>query len=205
MREDDLREAPVTAHPIPQTNSEPPRPRALPPPNPGGDPIGRLFDEHHAHVFRIAHRICGSRDDAEDVLQTVFLRIARRPDLLDPALPPAHYLARAAVNTSLSLVKSRRLRRAEPLEEAALTVPGDRWGEPDRVQIDRETRDQLRAALGRLDPRTAQIFVLRYFEEYGNREIARIVGTSPAAVAVILFRAKGLLRKELARTMGERP
>jgi len=53
-----------------------------------------LFQEHHKHLFRAAHRITGSAADAEDVLQTVFLRLVRSHENYDLAENPQAYLSR---------------------------------------------------------------------------------------------------------------
>jgi RNA polymerase sigma-70 factor (ECF subfamily) len=78
-------------------------------PGPAPEPtlLSRLFDEHHGVVFRAAYRVTGNAADAEDVLQTVFLRLAARPDL--SAITPA-YLSRAGVNAGLDLVRARGVR-----------------------------------------------------------------------------------------------
>src|SRR4030042_683880 len=81
---------------------------------------GRLFEEHHSLVYRAAYRITGSASDAEDVLQTVFVRLTRSGDAerLDN---PAAYLRRAAVNAALDLL--RRRPALVPLEVARSSDP----------------------------------------------------------------------------------
>src|SRR3989442_4701249 len=71
-----------------------------------------LFREHHDRVFRTAHRVTGSAADAEDVLQTVFLRVARGQESIGSAENPQAYFARAAINASLDLLRSRKRTRA---------------------------------------------------------------------------------------------
>jgi hypothetical protein len=90
-----------------------------------GEPFSRefetLFEEHYVLIYRTAHGITGRVEDAEDVVQTIFLRQVRReqsPDFLNPR----GYLYRAAVNLSLTLVQKRRQRgRTEANEDP--TVP----------------------------------------------------------------------------------
>jgi RNA polymerase sigma-70 factor (ECF subfamily) len=153
-------------------------------------------------VFRIAHRVCGNPMDAEDVLQTVFLRLVRREEGLDPQRDPERYLARAATNASLDVLRSRGVRPVDAIDEARLELLPAGAASPERQQIGRQLRDELRRALGRLHPRTAEVFVLRFIEGYGNREIAAILGTSPASIAVSIFRAKSQLKRELAGALG---
>ena len=164
--------------------------------DPAADPsVGALFAQHHERVFRVARRITGSAEDAEDVLQTVFLRVMRRNEPPLRADDAANYLHRAATNASLDLLRRRKASRSEPIDDVEryrAHEPG-----PDVAQESAEIRDRLRAALSELNPRAAEIFVLRYFDGYGNREIARLLNTSWSTVAVTLHRTRAKLKKDL--------
>ena len=76
-----------------------------------------LFQAHHGRVFRTAQRITGSAADAEDVLQTVFLRLIKGQDDYDWSRNPEAYLSRAAINASLDLLRSRTRARAVALDD----------------------------------------------------------------------------------------
>lgn len=165
---------------------------------PGRKDLEKIFREHRQRVFAAAYRVTGSADDAEDVLQTVFLRLARREGGSPLSDSPSSYLHRAAVNAALDVMRSRKHRRAASLDddsaaEAAAETPG-----PDRRQEGAEIRRHVRAALTKLSDNAAEIFVLRYFEGYGNHEIAKMLGTSRSTVNVILHRARKRLQQELA-------
>jgi RNA polymerase sigma-70 factor (ECF subfamily) len=136
-------------------------------------------------VFRAAYRVTGNTADAEDVLQTVFLRLARREET--EIANPGSYLYRAALNAALDVLRSRQSANAQTLEDAP---------EPMGNPHDQELRAQLRAALAKLNPKHAEMFVLRYVEEHSNKEIAQMLGTSQAAVAVTLFRIRRQLQKD---------
>jgi len=168
----------------------------------GPEKLETIFREHHAQVFRASYRITGSATDAEDVLQTVFLRLLRleRGGALSES--PGSYLRRAAVNASLDLVRSRRTWKTTPIEEAAPLVD-DRTGGPERSQEGKELRQRIRATLAEFSPRMSEIFALRYFEGYENREIARMLRTSRSTVAVLLHRARNKLKKEMRSFRGE--
>ena len=86
-------------------------------PKPPGE-LENLFRAHHDRVFRTAHRITGSAADAEDVLQTIFLRLATRRENYDLSENPGAYLSRAAVNASLDLMRSRTRAKSVGLEDA---------------------------------------------------------------------------------------
>jgi RNA polymerase sigma-70 factor (ECF subfamily) len=170
------------------------------------DPLAeleRLFREHYNLIFRTAYRVTGSVVDAEDVLQTIFLRLSRRKEF-DLSPSPASYFHRAAINTALDLVRSRGKAGAVPLEEIENDLIESPSLSPEARQADRELRACLHQAIGRLGNRAAEAFVLRYLEGYDNREIARMLGTSQMVVAVILHRARTRLRKELGEFLEEK-
>jgi RNA polymerase sigma-70 factor (ECF subfamily) len=73
---------------------------------------------------------------------------------------------------------------------------------PDRVQASGEIREWLRGALARLNPRIAEMFMLRFFEGKENPEIARLLNTTPGTVAVTLSRTRDRLEKEYQVYMG---
>lgn len=167
------------------------------------DRLERIFRDHHAQVFRAAQRITGSASDAEDVVQTVFLRLLRLERGEDLSETPASYLHRAAVNASLDLVRTRRTWKLTSLEDAAPHLVEDEDRGPERIRADGALRAQLRRALAEMSPRTAEIFALRYFEGYDNHEIAKMLHASRSTVAVLLHRARARLKKELKSVTGE--
>ena len=159
--------------------------------------LGQLFEEHQGRIFRAAFRILGNATDAEDILQQVFLRIVRQEVPPDQVGNLDAYLYRTAINAALDLARSRWRRSSVPLAEAAAQEPSSASGtEP------YEIRNWLRQALTVLSGRQAEMFVLRYLEGYENREIAEMLATSQAVVAVSLFRARAQLKKELRKLTG---
>jgi len=157
-----------------------------------------VFREHRQRVLHAAYRITGSTDDAQDVLQTVFLRLVRRGASAGLSDSPANYLHRAAINAALDVVRSRQAARATPLEPLEPVLAGAPEESPDRQQGSSEIRQVIREALGKMSPRAAEIFSLRYFEGYGNNEIAKLLGTSRSTINVILHRTRNKLRDEIA-------
>jgi RNA polymerase sigma factor (sigma-70 family) len=158
--------------------------------------LSQLFGEHHRRVLAAAYRITGSMADAEDVAQAVFLRLSSANGPLTNA---ASYLYRAAINGALDLLRSRKAASIEPLEGAAeisFTGPGS---SPEAAATNKELGVRLRLAIGELPPRAAEMFTLRYLEDLGNREIAALMGTSQAVVAVTLHHARSRLKKRLTQ------
>jgi len=160
--------------------------------------LGVLFRDHHKAIFRIAYRITGSASDAEDVLQTIFLRLTPKQARRDLSPSPEGYLHRAAVNASLDLLRSRTRARSVSLDvinfnqQVKLSVAS-----PEDDFADIELHELVRHAVAKLEGRAATAFALRYFEGYDNNRIAEILGTSQMVVAVTLHRARTRLRKEI--------
>jgi RNA polymerase sigma-70 factor (ECF subfamily) len=161
-----------------------------------------IYREHSRVVLQTAYRVTGNAEDAEDVLQTVFSRLARRVDPPDFSAGSRAYLCRAATNAALDIVQSRRVRSGISLESAPGNAHRDGAPAPDRLHLGRELQDRLRNALTNLSRRSAEIFVLRYFEDLDNSEIADQLGTSAGTVAVTLHRARERLKEEMAPYMG---
>jgi RNA polymerase sigma-70 factor (ECF subfamily) len=154
--------------------------------------LDAMYREHHTMVFRTAYRVTGNVSDAEDVLQTVFLRMVRRDDAADAIEHPENYLRRAAVHAALDLVRARRSSANVDLER----LPATGGSRPDEGDL----RELLRQALSELPERSAEIFALRFFEGLTNPEIANSLGISSITVAVTLHRARRILQKTLGKT-----
>jgi RNA polymerase sigma-70 factor (ECF subfamily) len=160
-----------------------------------------IFKEHHALVFRAAYRVTGNADDAEDVLQTVFLRLMKRDTAAEPIGNMASFLHRAAVNAALDLMRNRQNIRNIPLDELEPVLAEPAHRSPDRIQTAGEIREWLRGALSRLNPRIAEMFMLRFFDGKDNPEIAQLLNTTPGTVAVTLSRTRDRLEKEFRAYM----
>ncbi len=172
------------------------------------EPVGkfeleRIFQDHAGPVLQAAYRVTGNRSDAEDVLQTIFLRLLRRGDPAAMADNLGSYLHRAAVNASIDLLRSRGSRPGVPLENVGVLRDEAAASSPEQRHRELEIRDWLRRAVARLSPQAAEMFTLRYLEGYQNQEIADLLGTSPGVVAVVLHRSRQRLREEIRSFLGD--
>ena len=158
-----------------------------------------LFEAHHDRVYRTAHRITGSPADAEDVLQTVFLRLVKSPDGYDMSANPEAYLSRAAINASLDLMRSRSRAKSVGITDLEADALESKFQSPEAEHADRELHSLIRQAVARLGKTAAEMFVLRYYEGYDNQEIAKRMNTSQMVVGVVLHRARTKLRKEIGQ------
>jgi RNA polymerase sigma-70 factor (ECF subfamily) len=149
--------------------------------------------------------VTGNSQDAEDVLQTVFLRLMRREGGAPLTENLGPYLHRAAINAGLDLLRSRRASRLTPLEDVEPVLVDASQRGPEQLHGSSEIREQVRQALASQSPKAAEIFILRYFEGYDNKEIAAMVGSSASTVAVILHRTRNRLRDEIRSLLGDKP
>jgi RNA polymerase sigma factor (sigma-70 family) len=163
------------------------------------DEFEALFREHYELVYRTAYSVTGNRPDAEDVLQTIFLRLCRR---LPPDFDrnPKGYLYRAAINLSLNIVRSRKRQvPADDLERLPAPV------EPAPPGPDDGTRRALLDAIAQLKPRAVEILILHYEHDYSDAQIARMLSTSRGTIAVTLYRTRARLKKLLSGAIPKEP
>lgn len=149
-----------------------------------------LYERHYEAVFRAALRVTGNPADAEDVLQTVFLRVlARGGDVGDVALPAA-YFRRAAVNAAVDVLRRRELHAASAYDEGAPHAA---------VQPSLLLKEGLRRALAALDSEDASLFLLRHVEGLSIEDLAAMFELEKNHVSVRLHRIRLRLRAEMER------
>lgn len=154
-----------------------------------------IFKAHAQLMYRTAYGVLGTHHDAEDVVQTIFLKLIRQECPPDLEKNPEAYLYRAAVNASLSTIRNRRREvLVENWQELETPAPGD--------SVDHERHRRLYEAIAELKPEAAQIVILRYMHNKSDSEIARMFGVSRGAIALKLFRSRIKLRKLLRETVG---
>jgi RNA polymerase sigma-70 factor (ECF subfamily) len=159
----------------------------------------QIFREHYQLVYRTAYGVTGRVEDAEDVLQTIFLRLLRREIPPDLTRNPKAYLYRAAVNVSLNTVRLR--------QRHVLTDDAERFDSPApaaETNSLEEIHKRLYEAIAKLDPESAQIIILRYVHNYSDAEIAKLLGKSRGVIAVRLFRLRARLRKLIGAPQGDK-
>jgi RNA polymerase sigma-70 factor (ECF subfamily) len=164
--------------------------------------VEQLFQEHSRLVYRTAFVLTGSRQDAEDVLQSLFVKLLQRGLPPDARPQPARYLHRAAVNLSLNVLRNRRRRRLVDDAEI-LEIPATQGDEHDGAR-EREEYEQLTEAMSHLKPRALEILLLYYKHGDSTAQIAERLGTSRSTIAVTLFRIRARLRG-LLRLKEEKP
>ncbi len=151
--------------------------------------LERIVDKFAPNVYRLAYARTGSRADAEDIMQEVFLRLMRRDPVFRDDEHCKAWLLRTAANRASDLFRTAWHRHTAPLEEGcAVAVPGPEAG------------GVLEAVLAL--PETYRVPVhLFYYEGLSVAEIAAVLGKSEGAVKTRLSRARELLRESLKGEM----
>ena len=169
-----------------------------------------LVERHGRALFRLAFRMTGNQQDAEDVVQESFLRAYRQISKFDERASFGTWLYRIAANCSLDLVRSRK-RRSEhqPLlgdspaevDDPVLSLPSTD-PTPERAALSSEVRDRLAEAMNELSATERTAFVLRHFEGMRIEEVSRVLECQPGAAKHSVFRAVQKLRRALEPVMG---
>jgi RNA polymerase sigma factor (sigma-70 family) len=159
-----------------------------PMPTPPPPELEQIFRQYADTVYRTALRVTGRPEEAEDVRQTLFLRLLNQHDRFDASSASPAYFRRAATNASIDILRRRASKAEAPLEE-------------NRDHATRENtyllKESLRRALAKLDPEDAALFLLRYVEGHANKDLAVEFNIEPGTVASRLFRIRQVLQQEV--------
>ena len=147
-----------------------------------------LFRRHGAEVFRVALHLTASPDDADDVVQDVFIGLPEALRTLADSASLAPWLRRVAARTALMRMRGERRRRQSTLEDTVATRAVSDGGLEEMAISD---------AISALPADLRAVFVLKEIEGYSHAEIAALIGTSVANSEVRLHRARRKLRERL--------
>ena len=148
------------------------------------DEFALAVERYADMIFRVAYSTLRRREDAEDVMQDVLLKLYRADRPFDSEEHRKAWLIRVAVNESRKA--ARRYRRAAPLEEL-----------PETAAFDRSEDRELFLAVMALPEKYRTAVYLHYYEGYSVREVAALTGSRESTVQTRLARARELLRKAL--------
>src|SRR5215510_1546342 len=152
--------------------------------------FAELYDRHYEAVFRAALRVTGNPADAEDVLQTVFLRVLTRGENVENVELRAAYFRRAAVNAAVDVLRRREFRAESVYDNRtphALVEPSFLL------------KERLRRAVAALDSDDATLFLLRHVEGLSLEELSAMFQIEKNNVAVKLHRIRQRLQAEMER------
>ncbi|MBQ8834786.1 MAG: sigma-70 family RNA polymerase sigma factor [Oscillospiraceae bacterium] len=143
--------------------------------------ISQLFYKYRDDVYRLAVSYTRSREDAEDVCQTVFLKLMEQKHI-DPG-KEKHWLLRVTANECRNLLRSHWWKTTVPMEDTLCV-------EPPKVN------EILQSVLA-LEPKYRVVVYLHYYEMLSTEEIASLLHITRSAVTTRLSRARQMLKTEL--------
>lgn len=155
-----------------------------------------LFQRHYDRVYGILFRLVGTRAEAEDLAQEVFLRLYRQRFSRRGEHNVGGWLYRVAMNQGYNALRSRQRRWRR--DTALLPDPTDAEPAPAEAAAQAETRAAVRAALARLPQRDVQLLLLRQMG-LSYAEMADVCGVAPGSVGTLLRRAGDAFRRAYER------
>jgi RNA polymerase sigma-70 factor (ECF subfamily) len=168
----------------------------------GGDAraFAALYDRHVDAVYRQVYFLVGSRADAEDLTQQVFLNAWRAIGRYQQTGAPfGAWLATIVHNTAVG--HRRRSRPTAGLDDDQPAVA--RWGNPEASALAGHDQAAIRGALRQLKPDQQRVILMRFLEDIEYAAIAAALGKSEGNVRVIAHRGLVELRRLLARRLGQ--
>lgn len=174
----------------------------------GGDrkALNDLLERNQARVFRFGLKMCGSEDDAKDVLQETLIAAARTVHGFRGASSVSTWLYSIARSFC---IKTRRTSKFAPGHIESLDSDGnpaawvpDLARGPEENVAGRQVQETLNAAIADLDPSYREVLVLRDVEGLSAAEVAEVMGLSVEAVKSRLHRARVAVRERVAPLLG---
>jgi len=157
----------------------------------------QLVKKYEKNLFRTAIGFLHDRQDAEEVVQDVFLKVYRSLSTFDHRAGLATWLYRITVNESLNFLRRRKRRSLITSLTGLFGIPSPD-GIPDKQLLEQDRKEIIRKALDKLPRKQRTAFVLMKYEEMSQKETARVMGTSEGAVEQLIIRARNNLKKFLS-------
>jgi len=150
-----------------------------------------LVVRYQQPIYNAAYRVLGNAEDAADIAQAVFLKVAERLEEYDPRFKFFSWLYRIAINESLNLL--RRNGREEPLDEE-MDIPGADSANPEWQLGEAQVSRRVQGALMRMRAEDRVMIALRHFSDCSYREIGAILELDERTVKSRLYEARSRLR-----------
>ena len=163
-----------------------------------------LVERHSRAVYRLAHRMTGNPQDAEDVVQETFLKAYRQLGRFESRANFGTWLHRIAVNCSIDLIRGRKHQETAHDESDLDLLDGGSTGSddrndpsPERLMLSTEVQERVSRAMDDLTHMERAAFVLRHFEGQSIEDISRALGLKANAAKHSIFRAVRKMRLAL--------
>ncbi len=170
------------------------------------DSFNEIVSRYEAKVFNLAMSFTRNIEDAEEVLQDVFVTVFRKIDGFQGKSAFSSWLYRITVNAAFMKLRKRKQNQDVPMEEITPAMEknwlerGDHLSTSgDRHAMNNELRETVFGAINRLPDEYRIVFMLRDVDGLTNKEVGEILGLSIPAVKSRLHRSRLMLRRKLQR------
>lgn len=163
--------------------------------------FGEIIERYQGRLFAYLYRLVGSKEEAEDLLQDVFIKAYKNINSYDIERKFSSWIYRIAHNEAVNHIKRKSLKRFIPWENITATKDklemssGDEGA--DTAWLRKETGQEVDEAINRLPFKYKQVLVLRYYSDKSYEEISDILGKPINTVGTLINRAKKKMSSEL--------
>jgi RNA polymerase sigma-70 factor (ECF subfamily) len=157
--------------------------------------FSELLESHEKEIYRFVYRMTGNSEDASDLLQDTFLRAFQAFPRLPEGANHRAWLYRIAHRQALNLFRSRRVRKAEPLERARALH--DSNGHPESLEETRRLARALGRAIRDLTPRQRSALLLKKYEGLSYADVAAVLGSTEENARAHVYQAMKKIRDGL--------
>ena len=162
------------------------------------DAYTRIVEKYHGPVMSLAYRMVRDYDEAADIAQDVFVKMARNFDRYDEKRKFFTWLYRITVNASIDHLRRNRRHQHESLD-ALSDAEGTPNANPEMLYLRERLRLEIKESADKLTPRQRSAFLLRDLGERKVDDVAGIMNMPEATVRWYLHRARSIIRKDLLR------
>ena len=165
----------------------------------------QLVTRYETKVFNLAMRLTRNQEDAEEVLQDVFVTVYRKLEGFEGKSRFSSWLYRVTANAAFMKLRKRKTERAIPVEDISAAVVQSQRAEhevpetADHRMTSMELRSALSSAINKLPDDYKAVFLLRDVDGLSNKEVGDILGLTIPAVKSRLHRSRLMLRRRLKR------
>jgi RNA polymerase sigma-70 factor, ECF subfamily len=163
-----------------------------------------LVDRHSRSIFRVAYRMTGDQQDAEEIVQETFLRAYRSLEKFELRANFGTWVYRIAVNRTLDFLNARKIQMKEAYQISDSPDPEDNQVQvatpspgPERLLLSTEMKTRVAQALTLLTPAERVAFTMRHMEGQSIEEISKVLNLKASAAKNTVFRAVQKLRQQL--------
>ncbi len=173
------------------------------------DAFNQLISDEKDKIYRLALKVTGNREDAQDILQETLLKAIEKIDTFRMESSFSTWLYAIALNNVRASLSTRKREALKPIDDYLPSDHGGKaelfeWGDPHVLFERKELADIVESALANMPHMYSLPFILRYMEEMPVKEVARALKLSEAATKSRILRARLALREQLSEKLLER-